>query len=207
MKKIGYARVSTEEQRHDRQVIGLKGLCDELHIETLSARKAKRPVFDAVLAKLARGDMLVVWDLDRAFRSVIDALTVANRLQTRGVHFQVVSLHIDTTTPEGMFAYTMQSALGEYEWRKLSQRTKEGMVAARLAGSRIGRPPRVTEDQVKAARDRIAMEGCTISAAARAMDVPRYALSRALRRDAARRQAAGSPAALLRIRLPSQPPI
>lgn len=187
MKKIAYIRVSTPDQRHDRQIDGLKGLCDELHIETLSACNAKRPVYERVLKRLKPGDMLVVWDLDRAFRSVVDALTEAEKLRARGVHFQIANLSIDTTTPAGIFVYTMLSALAEFERRTLSQRTKEGLAAARLRGARIGRPPTLSESQVKDARVRIEAERLSITDLAGEMGVPRWTLSRALHRsDAAR---------------------
>ena len=83
-KKIAYIRVSTSEQRHDRQVEGLRQFCDELHIETVSACGHSRPVLDKVLARLSPGDTLVVWDLDRAFRSVVGALTHAETLGRAG---------------------------------------------------------------------------------------------------------------------------
>ncbi|MFY9294274.1 MAG: recombinase family protein [Methylorubrum rhodinum] len=182
MKKIGYARVSTPEQRHDRQILGLRELCDELHLETFSARTIKRPVYEAVLAKLGSGDMLVVWDLDRAFRSVVDAITEADKLLARGVQFQIVTLNIDTTTPEGRFVYTIQSAVAELERRRTSRRTKEGLAAARARGSRIGRPPTMSADEVRDARARVAV-GQSRSAVAREMGVPRWTLSRAIGRE------------------------
>jgi DNA invertase Pin-like site-specific DNA recombinase len=182
MKKIAYVRVSTPDQRHDRQVEGLKSLCDELHVETLSACAARRPVYDLVLERLSPGDMLVVWDLDRAFRSVVDALTEAEKLRARGVHFQIANLSIDTSTPAGIFVYTMLSALAEFERRTLSQRTKEGMAAARLNGTRLGRPPRLSEGQVRKARSRIARENLPVSVVADELGVPRWTLARSLKR-------------------------
>ena len=74
MKKIGYLRVSTEDQKPDRQIDGLKNLCDEIHIEKISATAKKRPVFEKVIKKLNAGDSLVVWALDRAFRSTLECL-------------------------------------------------------------------------------------------------------------------------------------
>ena len=183
MKKIGYMRVSTPEQRHDRQALGLKALCDELHVETLSACNARRPVYEHLIASLGQGDMLVIWDLDRAFRSVVDALTEAEKLRARGVHFQIANLSIDTTTPAGIFVYTMLSALAEFERRTLSQRTKEGLQAARLRGARIGRPPRLTDGQLRDARDRIETGGESRASVARAMGVLTWTLSRALHRE------------------------
>ncbi len=186
MKKIAYARVPTPEQRHDRQTAGLLAICDELHVETLSACSAKRPVYDGVIRKLKAGDMLVVWDLDRAFRSVIDALTEAEKLRARGVHFQIANLHIDTSTPAGIFVYTMLSALAEFERRTLSQRTKEGLAAARLRGARIGRPPMLDEKQLRHARSRMESDKLSISHVAGEMGVPRWTLARSLRRQAMR---------------------
>lgn len=182
MKKIGYVRVSTPEQRHDRQVLGLRELCDELHLETYSARTAKRPVYEKVVGRLEAGDVLVVWDVDRAFRSVLDAVSEAEKLRARGVHFRIVTLNVDTTTPEGMFVYTLQSAVAEYERRTISRRTREGLAAARARGSRIGRPPTMSADEVRDARARVAV-GQTRSAVAREMGVPRWTLSRAIRKQ------------------------
>lgn len=187
MKKIAYVRVSTPDQRHDRQIEGLKAFCDELHIETLSATAAKRPVYDRVLKKLKPGDMLVVWDLDRAFRSVVDALTEAEKLRQRGVHFQIANLNIDTSTPAGIFVYTMLSALAEFERRTLSQRTKEGLDAARKRGAKIGRPPVMSETQIRDARALLAEPGQTKADVARRFGVRRWTLTRSLKRSSERK--------------------
>ena len=106
MKKIGYLRVSTHEQKPDRQIEGLQPLCDELHIETLSAVARSRPVYDEVISRLGRGDMLIVWALDRAYRSAKDALNELDALRARGVYFQIANFNLDTTTPHGRFIYT-----------------------------------------------------------------------------------------------------
>jgi DNA invertase Pin-like site-specific DNA recombinase len=186
MKKIAYIRVSTPDQRHDRQIEGLKSLCDELHIETLSACAARRPAYDKVLKRLKSGDMLVVWDLDRAFRSVVDALTEAEKLRQRGIHFKIANLNIDTSTPAGIFVYTMLSALAEFERRTLSQRTREGLEAARKRGARIGRPPLLSERQLDEARTLIEVDRIRPARVAERLGVPRWTLSRSLRRQAER---------------------
>lgn len=178
---VGYLRVSTAEQRPDRQIDGLRMICDELHIETLSAVSPHRPVYGRVVSELLPGDMLVVWDLDRAFRSVVDALTEAEKLRKRGVHFRIATLNIDTSTPAGMFVYTMMSALAEFERRTLSQRTKEGLAAARQRGARLGRPPKLTGEQIREAKQRIA-SGERVSIIADDYGVAAWTLSRALRR-------------------------
>jgi len=133
--KIGYLRVSTEDQNHQRQIDSLETVCDMLYTETLSATSKKRPVFEKVLRKLKLGDTLVVHDLDRAFRSTIDALSHAERLRERGVEFQILSLNVDTGTPAGQLVYTVIAAFAQYECQCLSQRTKEGMAAAKRRGN------------------------------------------------------------------------
>lgn len=138
--KIGYLRVSTQDQSHQRQIDSLNTICDRLYTETLSATSKKRPVFEKVLRKLKLGDTLVVHDLDRAFRSTIDALNHAESLRERGVNFQILSLNVDTGTPAGRFVYTVMAAQSQLEREILSKRTKEGMAAAKRRGKHIGRP-------------------------------------------------------------------
>lgn len=180
-KTVGYLRVSTAEQRPDRQIDGLRMICDDLHIEKLSAVCPRRPVYEKAVASLRSGDMLVVWDLDRAFRSVIDALGEAEKLRARGVHFRIANLNIDTSTPAGIFVYTMMSALAEFERRTLSQRTREGLAAAKARGAQLGRPPKLTDAQLQRASARIAA-GEKISAVSAEFGVAAWTLSRALRR-------------------------
>lgn len=185
MRKIAYARVSTPEQRHDRQVEGLKAFCDELHVETLSACSAKRPVYDHVLARLRPGDMLVVWDLDRAFRSAKDAIDTLDALRGRGVHFHIANLHLDTTTPHGTLIYIIMSGLAQFERDTISQRTREGIAAARARGKRIGRPPVLSDKQLQSAARRLE-QGETYAAIAGDYRVDGWTLSRSLRRSASR---------------------
>lgn len=181
MRRIGYLRVSTEEQSPDRQIEGLQALCDEMHIETLSAVSRKRPVYDEIKTRLQRGDMLVVWDLDRAYRSARDALNELDALQRRGINFVIANLKLDTTTPEGYYVYTIMSANSEFERRMLSRRTKEGLAAARRQGRRLGRPRKLTLAQIADARVRLQLEGTTVTALAREYKVGRWTLTRALK--------------------------
>ena len=182
MKRIGYLRVSTDEQSPDRQVDGLATICDELHIEHMSAVSRSRPVYERVIAALCPGDVLVVWDLDRAWRSTVDALNEISALQGRGVGFRIANFPFDTTTPEGYLLLTVLSGMGEFERRILSRRTKEGLAAARKRGVRLGRPCKLTDMQVAEARQRIANRDGTIVSIAEEMEVARWTLSRALRR-------------------------
>lgn len=182
MRQIGYLRVSTEEQRPDRQVEGLKSICDELHIETLSAVSKTRPVYSNVISHLTVGDVLVVWDLDRAYRSAADALTEINALRKRGVGFRIANFPLDTSTPEGYFILTMLSGVSEFERRILSRRTKEGLAAARMRGQVLGRPRKLSDIQIIDARRRLESREITITGLAEEYEVGRWTLTRALNR-------------------------
>lgn len=181
MRKIGYLRVSTEEQRPDRQIEGLKSLCDELHVETLSAASAKRPIYEVIKQKLATGDVLIVWDLDRAYRSAAEALAEINGFNKQGIGFRIANFGFDTTTPEGYLMLTILSGMSEFERRILSRRTKEGLAAARLHGKTLGRPRKLSAEQVEIARLRLARQEITLTALAREYGVGRWTLARALK--------------------------
>jgi DNA invertase Pin-like site-specific DNA recombinase len=186
MTKIGYLRVSTQEQRPDRQIEGLQNRCDQLYMETLSAVSPHRPVYETVISRLEPGDTLVVWDLDRAFRSVLDAVTQAERFRQKGVEFEIANLQIDTATPAGMLVYTIMSAFAEFERRLLVQRTKEGLAAARRRGTRLGRPPKMDDAQLDEARLRLLGEDCTTASVAKEFGVSPWTLTRSLRRQRAK---------------------
>ena len=192
MAKIGYMRVSTQEQCPDRQIDGLRGRCDQVLLETVSAVSPRRPVYEQVIEQLRPGDTLVVWDLDRAFRSVSEALTLAERLRQNGIEFEIVSLQIDTATPAGMLVYTIMSAIAEFERRLLAQRTCEGLASARLRGTRLGRPPKLDDVQIEQARCRLAAREGTTASIARELGIAPWTLVRSLRRF----RAAGEPPGL-----------
>ncbi|MEM8625380.1 MAG: recombinase family protein [Pseudomonadota bacterium] len=184
MKKLGYLRVSTQEQRPDRQIDGLAGICDELFIETVSAAAPRRPVYDHVIAQLGPGDGLVVWHLDRAFRSTVDAILEVEKLKARDITLEIVDLQVDTATASGMRIYSVIAAFAEFERRMLSQRTKEGLAAARARGKRLGRPPKLSEDDLAIALHRIETRGCRLRDIAESFDVAPWTLRRALNRRA-----------------------
>lgn len=144
----GYLRISTIDQTTARQEDGLRDLCDRLHVESpRSAVARSRPVFERLIARLQHGDVLVVWSLDRAFRSALDALTTIEKLYERGIGLEVVNLGIDLNSPVGRVFFTITAALDELERARLSERTSEGMAAARRRGVRLGRPPKLCADQ------------------------------------------------------------
>lgn len=154
MTKIGYIRVSTDDQTTARQIDGLRAVCDEVVTEHCSAAK-DRPAFQKTIRRLRKGDSFVIYDLDRAFRSTVDALTHAEMFRTEGVHFQIVSLNIDTATAEGELYYTMIAAFARFERRILARRTREGMEAAKRRGQHVGRPSNTSVSQLRRAKQRL----------------------------------------------------
>ena len=160
----------------------MNGLCDELFIEHASGATMKRPVFDEVLKKLEKGDTLFVWDLDRAFRSTLDAIQTADALQQRGIALNIVNLQLNTRTPAGRLVYTVLSACAEFERRLISQRTKEGMAAAKKRGKRIGRPPKLSPEELKDAYCQIKTGSTTIKKIANELGIAPWSLSRAIQR-------------------------
>lgn len=180
--KIGYLRVSTEEQRPDRQIDALTPICDELHVEKLSATAKSRPVYEKIINGLGSGDIFVIWDLDRAYRSAKDALNELDRLRERGIEIQIASIQIDTSTPHGMLIYTFISGLAEFERRLLSERTKQGLAAARKRGQRFGPPCKMTDAQIRAAKLKITAKEASVAEIAALNGVHPSTVARSIKR-------------------------
>ncbi|TDY16898.1 DNA invertase Pin-like site-specific DNA recombinase [Paraburkholderia sp. BL6665CI2N2] len=146
MKKIGYARVSTEDQHLDLQISALKaaecGILFEDH--GVSGASFSRPGLEKALSRLKAGDTLVVWRLDRLGRSISHLVNLINRLSKRRIHFKSLTESIDTSTSGGRLVFHLMASLAEFERSLISERTKAGMDAARVRGSRIGRKPSLT---------------------------------------------------------------
>lgn len=181
--RIAYLRVSTEEQRPDRQVDALESTCDAIYVEKLSAVAAKRPVFDHVINILKPKDTLVVWDLDRAFRSTVDAILYLELLRERDISFEVVSLNVNTAEPAGELAYSVIAAVAQYERRQLSKRTKEGLAAARKRGTVLGRPQKLSDRQIRQAKEKLDDGLHTIGEVAALFGVHPRTLTRAIKRQ------------------------
>lgn len=183
MRRIAYLRVSTTDQRPDRQILGLQGMADELHIEKLSAVARQRPIFDTVKARLRPGDVLVVWGVDRAFRSLRDAVNELAALRARGVKFQIASIQLDIETADGKHQFAIMSANAEWERDKLIERTKEGLAAAKARGVRFGRPPKISDRQVFEAHYRIVTKQATRAQIAAEHGIWPWTLTRAINRS------------------------
>ena len=169
MARIGYARVSTCEQTLDLQIDALKAAsCDHIFTDKgVSAIAKTRPGFDKALAKLGSGDSLVLWKMDRAFRSLRHALDVLDNFERDGVDFLVLTEGIDTTTPMGLCFFQIRNAFGELERNLISERTKAGLAAAKKRGVKLGRPCALSSKQIlDAKRRKSAGEDMTVIASA-----------------------------------------
>ena len=180
--KIGYLRVSLEDQKENRQQDGVKDLCDELYVEKISGASKNRPVYQQVIDLLKAGDTLVVWDLDRAFRSTVDALLEVEKLRQRGVEFQIVNLNVDTATPAGELIYTVMAAFSQFERKNLIKRTKEGMASAKRRGKHIGRPYKLTMEEVMLAHSKIRNGEFTITDMASKFECSKDTLNQGFKR-------------------------
>ena len=180
-RRLGYIRTSTKEQTPAPQIDGLRAQCDRLYIEEgVSACSKSRPIYEGLLEDLQPGDTLVVWDVDRAYRSVIDALTQVRLLDERGIGFEAITETYDIATPEGGFTFTLRAALSEWEREKLRTRTIEGLEAARKRGVKLGRPRKLSDADIVKAKRLLVEETTTLKKLAKRFKVSPRTLSRAL---------------------------
>lgn len=150
---IGYARVSTLDQNPALQVDALKAAgCERVFTEKASGAQRDRPMLSAALDHLREGDVLVVWKLDRLARSMRQLLDTVEELAARKVGFRCLTAAIDTTTPEGRLFFHMIAAMAEFERDMIRERTRAGLDVARASGRKGGRPPKLTDADLKVAR-------------------------------------------------------
>ncbi len=181
--KIGYARVSTEEQNLDLQIEALQGAgCDAIFEDKgISGSAIERPGLKAAIKQSSQDDVLVVWRLDRLGRSLPHLIEVITGLRERGIGFHSLQEQIDTTSAGGRFYFHMLGALAEFERELISERTKAGMASARRRGKHIGRPRKLSAQQVTHARKLIGSGKETRAAVAALFGVNVATLRRALR--------------------------
>ncbi len=139
--KIGYARISTNEQNLSLQIDALKKAdCAKIFHDQISGAKIQRPGLDEALTYLREGDVLVVWRLDRLGRSLKHLIELVNFLEKQGIGFQSLQESIDTTTSGGKLIFHIFGALAEFERNLIRERTHAGLAAARARGKMGGRP-------------------------------------------------------------------
>lgn len=164
MQKIGYARVSTNEQHLDLQLKALEvSGCHQVFTDQgISGSTFDRPGLVNALGAVQTGDMLVVWRLDRLGRSLIDLIRAIHDLGDRQVEFRSLTESIDTSTSGGRLTFHIMAAMAEFERAIISERTKAGMSVARSRGSSLGRPPALTREQILEALQSLTVGGVSL---------------------------------------------
>lgn len=149
--KIGYARVSTQDQKLDLQIDALKKAeCTKIFTEKVSAAK-ERPELKKLIKSLQPGDVVIVWKLDRLGRSLRHLLQLVEAFEAKGVQFISLMDNIRTDTAQGRLMLNIFASLAEFEREIIRERTNAGLAAARARGRKGGRPPGLKfEAQLKA---------------------------------------------------------
>ena len=130
--RIGYARVSTDEQSLDLQLDALKRAgCKRIFTDKVSTTKAHHPALAEAVSHLRDRDVLVIWKLDRLGRTVEGLVDFVADLQERKIQFRSLTDGIDTTTPAGRFSFRVMASLAQMERELLAERTRAGLAAAR----------------------------------------------------------------------------
>lgn len=139
--KIGYCRVSTEEQSLNMQLDALKKEgCVKIFHDVITGKKKERPGLEKCFEHLRDGeDTLVIFKLDRFSRSLKDLLDLSSELMERNINLVSLNDPIDTTTPSGRLYFQLIGAFSEFESSMISFRTKEGLQAVKRRGKKLGR--------------------------------------------------------------------
>lgn len=140
--KIGYIRVSTQEQNTLRQEVLMEQLgAEQVYIDKVSGKNTNRPELHAMLDFVRKGDVVVVESISRFARNTKDLLELVEQLTSKGVEFVSQKEAIDTTTPTGKFMLTIFGAVAELEREYILQRQREGISLAKAQGKYRGRRP------------------------------------------------------------------
>lgn len=140
--KIGYIRVSTQEQNTMRQEVLMQELgVDEVYIDRLSGKNTDRPELKKMMDYVRKGDTVIVESISRFARNTRDLLELIEKLSEKGVEFVSRKEAIDTTTPTGKFMLTVFGAVAELEREYILQRQREGIAIAKAEGKYRGRKP------------------------------------------------------------------
>ena len=147
--KIGYIRVSTQEQNTIRQEVLMASLgVDEVYIDRMSGKSTNRPELQKMMEYVRRGDTVIVESISRFARNTRDLLDLVEKLSEKGVEFVSKKEAIDTTTPTGKFMLTVFGAVAELEREYILQRQQEGIAIAKKQGKYKGRKPAEIDEQL-----------------------------------------------------------
>ncbi len=175
--RIGYARVSTDDQHLDLQRDALQQAgCGVIYEEAVSGKSTARPELEECRKALRAGDTLVVWRLDRLGRSLPDLVQIVSDLEQRGVGFESLTERIETGSAAGKLIFHVFAALAEFERGLIRERTQAGLAAARARGRSGGRKPKLGEKQVREIKALLRDPDIQVSEVARRYGVSRTTL-------------------------------
>lgn len=153
MANIGYIRVSTSKQTTDPQRDALTAYgCAKIFEEKMSGARTDRPQLAALLDYARPGDTIVVWRLDRLGRSLSHVVRTAEELHKRGIGIRGLNDGVDYSTPTGRMIAGILAALAEYERTLIAERAQVAREAARARGKQVGRPKKISADQLESIR-------------------------------------------------------
>ena len=148
--RIGYARVSTDDQTLDLQRDALKrAKCRQIFEERASGSTTIRPELEACLKSLRKGDTLAVWRLDRLGRSLGDLIQLTTELRSRGVDLESLTERIETGSPAGKLVVHVFASLADFERNLNRERALVGLRAARARGRNGGRPKKLKTKDIQ----------------------------------------------------------
>jgi len=177
--KIGYARVSTRDQKSDLQVDALKAAgCERVYQDVASGAKTARPALDELLGQLRAGDVLVIWKLDRMGRSLKHLVELVGSLMERKVGLLSLNDPIDTTSAQGRLVFNLFASLAEFERDLIRERTMAGLAAARARGRKGGRKFALSKAQVRLAQAAMAQRDTSVSDLCKELGIERVTLYR-----------------------------
>lgn len=151
--RIGYARISTDDQDLSLQMSALEqSLCEKIFTDKVSGSQSDRPGLKSAFSHLRAGDTLIVWKLDRLGRGVKSLIELITNLESQKIHFQSLTEQIDTSTPAGRFFFHVMASLAQMERELIIERTQAGLAAARQKGRIGGRKRSMTDSKIEAAK-------------------------------------------------------
>jgi DNA invertase Pin-like site-specific DNA recombinase len=178
---LGYARVSTGDQDIAGQTLRLEQAgAIRVFSDIRSGKSMERPGLADLLAYARKGDTLAIVRLDRLGRSLAELLSTVDMLKERGIALLSLEEKIDTSSAAGELVFHVFGAIAHFERRLISERTRDGIAAAKAKGKRPGRQP-LDQTKVDAAKTLIAA-GTSPSEAARQLGLGRSTLYREMRR-------------------------
>lgn len=181
---IGYARVSTQDQDTAAQISSLKSAgCEIIFHEKASSGRWERSELHQLLRQLRKGDIVVVWKLDRLSRSLKDLLMLMEKIQRTGAGFKSLTEAIDTTSPAGRMMMQIVGSFAEFERAMLRERTYSGLNAARKEGRIGGRRYKLTINQQQEIVQLVRSGKKSAANVARLFNVHPSTISRLLQRE------------------------